>query len=374
MEKSQANGCGVNVLSIVWYKVLPAKYGGQQGIHSFNSALAEHCKLTCLCSNDNIAAPGMLYRVLPILPRGKWQFINGRGAKTVRQTIRKLQPDWIIIEHPYYFKAAYRMAQEQGAKLAVHAHNIENQRFKELGKWWWSWVRRMEKRAFRKADLIFFKTKADMEWACTHFTVDAGKCQIVPYPLTKPPAKDTTPIRDRYVKNPDQRLLLFAGSLDYAPNAAAVRAIYREIAPRLPENMRVLICGQCSDKHLKKLLNGKSAGVLWVGEVEDIESYYAAADIFINPVVKGGGVQTKILHALAANRSVVCFENMLEGCVAGESGGQLFVARQNDWDDFFRQIGNALREQKDTSSLFFEYHSPERIAANVVELFNKHKK
>ena len=213
-----------------------------------------------------------------------------------------------------------------------------------------------------------------MEWACTHFSVDPGKCRIVPYPLKKKPAKDITAIRNNYVKSPDQQLLLFAGSLNYAPNAAAVRAIFEEIVTRLPENMRILICGQCTDKHLKKLLSGGSPRVSWVGEVDDIASYYAAADIFINPVVKGAGVQTKVLHALAANRSVVCFENMMAGCTPGEWGGQLFAARKNDWDDFSRQIRNALFEKFETSSQFFEYHSPDRIAAMVMELFNKHKK
>ncbi len=363
----------MKVLSIVWYKVLPARYGGQKGIHDFNQELGRHCDLSCLCSKDNITAPGLSYRVLPFLPTGKWQFA-GRGAAVVGRSIREQRPDWIIAEHPYYAGPAFLAAQKYGARLAVHAHNIEHQRFKRLGKWWWRWVKDVEKKAFERADLVLFKTEEDLQQACETFLLDRKKCCVVPFILPKVRDADAAGVRELYVKKPDQRLLLFAGSLDYAPNATAVRAICHEIAPRLPGVMKIVVCGSCRDKKLLKLLTTGNQHVYWAGEVVDIDAYYAAADVFINPVATGGGVQTKLLQALAANCNAVCFDTMLAGLSREDCRDKLFTVSMDNWDEFVNQIGTALEKKAETPLSFFQRHAAEHVISEVIDMFNKCKK
>ena len=48
-----------NVLSIVSYKIFPAKFGGQKGIANFNEYFSKYHKLYCLTvkANDANAAP-----------------------------------------------------------------------------------------------------------------------------------------------------------------------------------------------------------------------------------------------------------------------------------------------------------------------------
>jgi hypothetical protein len=43
------------ILSVVWYKVFPAKYGGQKGIVLFTQYLAQFHEVVLLCSKNNLA-------------------------------------------------------------------------------------------------------------------------------------------------------------------------------------------------------------------------------------------------------------------------------------------------------------------------------
>ena len=40
-------------------------------------------------------------------------------------------------------------------KTIIHTHNIEYQRFKSNGKWWWPLLEVYERNCFKKADIIF---------------------------------------------------------------------------------------------------------------------------------------------------------------------------------------------------------------------------
>ncbi|MBK9571155.1 MAG: hypothetical protein IPO53_15415 [Chitinophagaceae bacterium] len=52
-------------------------------------------------------------------------------------------------------------------KVIIHTHNIEYQRFRSLGKWWWPLLKRYEKWSFQKADGLFFITPEDKNFAIT---------------------------------------------------------------------------------------------------------------------------------------------------------------------------------------------------------------
>ena len=126
------------ILSIVWYKVHPAIFGGQKGIAGFNKELAREYSLVCLCSFNNEAGLETNYQVLPKLPVHKKQFLSPRCWETIRQVALKEKPTHIILEHPYHGIAAVKASRATGAKIILHAHNIESQRFRQLGKvWWW---------------------------------------------------------------------------------------------------------------------------------------------------------------------------------------------------------------------------------------------
>ena len=364
----------IRVLSIAWYKILPAKYGGQKGIAFFNQELAKHFPLVCLCSENN-EPPGVLpYKVIPGLPVSKGQFLSPATWKIVQQTAIKENVTHVILEHPYHGIAAIKARRQTGFKLIIHSHNIESLRFRLLGKWWWRLLARYEKWVLRRADLNLFKTESDQHWAINNFGLDAGKCMVVPYGIALYPFKDNASsralIQQRHSILPHEKILLFAATLDYLPNAKAVEAIFHEVVPRLKlvfPNFKVIICGRNINRDFHYLQTLKDEHVIMAGEVEDIDEYFAVADVFINPVHTGGGVQTKNMDALARHCNVVCFDAMIDKEVQALVPGKVLTAPTGNWDEFVKQVTAGFRERIPTNESFFKAYSWERIIATVAE-------
>jgi hypothetical protein len=89
----------INVMSIVWYKVLPAKYGGQKGIAYFNQQLGKTVPLTCICSYENKTEESLSYNLKPVLPKSRWQFFNPLIWKKIINISKEINPSHIILEH-----------------------------------------------------------------------------------------------------------------------------------------------------------------------------------------------------------------------------------------------------------------------------------
>ncbi len=366
------------ILSIVWYKVLPAVFGGQKGIASFNQHLAEHFPLTCLCSANNQPDSTISYKLLPILPLNKWQFINPACHAKIKAIARSENTRCIILEHPYHALAAYKACKATAARLVVHSHNIESQRFKLIGKWWWRILAHYEKWIHRKADLNIFKTVQDQDYALLHFGLDPGKCMIASYGIDAPVVPERSEaialLRKRHAVLPGEKILLFAGTLDYTPNAKAVESIYNELAPRLSKEhtaIKIIICGRNRFPAFQYLKKYTHPLVIQAGEIEDISNYFAAADVFINPAEWSGGIQTKNIDALSYHCNVVCFDNMVERETIQVASNKLFTAKTADWNSFTQQIITAINATDHTTGpsptppIFFETYSWKKIIANV---------
>jgi len=367
------------ILSVVWYKVLPSRYGGQKGIVLFTKYLASLHKVVFLCSKNNEPDASMPFEVKAELPVIKSQFANPFCWKKIIGVARKIQPSFIIVEHPYHGIAGVRSARTTGAKLIVHAHNIESQRFREMGKWWWRFLAKYEAWTFKKAHLVLFKTEVDLHWAVEHYRMDLTKGFIVPYGIEKNSAPDRikarTMIGERYGLAEHEKILLFAGSLDYDPNARAVELIFKEIAPRLWQqkkySFRILICGRNHLKRFQHLKGLNHPGVLYAGEVNDIETYFGGADLFLTPVYTGGGIQTKIVEAIRYNLNVVCLKEQVDENLISLAHEKLFLSSRNDHDVMVKNIFSALEKNCNTPQVFFDYYDWSNIVSRLNEKLNE---
>lgn len=361
------------VLSIVWNKVLPPVFGGQKGIARFNQHLGWQTPLVCLCSNDNEPSGHIPYKIVPELPAGKGQFINPTIWNTITRVAKENQVTHIILEQPYHGVAAVKAKNATGARLIVHSHNIESQRFHLAGRHGWRIFKGYEKWVHRKADLSLFKTEQDRDYAIKNFGLGENECMVVPYgiEMPKPIDKETTLrfIRHNHGIEPGEKIFLFAGTLDYAPNADAVEYIYREIAPRLSKTnlpYKIIICGRNKFPEFHFLNEFFHPNVIKAGEVDNIEHYFTVADAFINPVLVNIGVQAKNMDALSYHCNVVCFNTTSNG-LASLLWNKLFTCPPNDWDGFVEQMQIAAHQQADTPSLFFEKYNWKRIVADLYE-------
>ena len=111
--------------------------------------------------------------------------------------------------------------------------------------------------------------------------------------------------------------LLFVGSLDYAPNADAVRWLSQEIVPAIrnlwPGRLVVDVVGP----------GGSEIGPLDVamcvhGWVEDLTVVYALADIAVAPIRAGAGSRLKILEAFSAGVPVISTPIGAEGLLIAD--------------------------------------------------------
>ncbi|MDP4263885.1 MAG: glycosyltransferase family 4 protein [Bacteroidota bacterium] len=361
-----------NFLSVVWYRVLPPAYGGQKGIALFNQYLGKKVPLTCLCSHDNVPGKDLSYQVVNVLPVSRFQFWDPLTRKKILARIREQSFSHIIIEHPYHAWIG-KYIKKTGTRFIVHAHNIEHLRMKARGKFWWWLVKGTEQRAFALADHILFKTESDQSMAIELFGILPGKCMVVPYGTLEKeqPAAHPETRRDLMRKHeisPDEKIILFAGTLDYEPNARALENILEDVIPPLMKKrfrFRLLICGACPPATLT-LLNSLDH-VTATGFVPCIEDYLQSADVFINPVLSGSGIQTKNIEAIASGCNVATTAFAANGLPRYLSGTKVFVSNDHDWERFADNIIMAASRPAIVPQQFYDEYNWQNIIDKFLE-------
>jgi glycosyltransferase involved in cell wall biosynthesis len=368
------------ILSVVWYKILPARFGGQKGIAEFNEHLSFYHTLFCLCSKNN-QSDQLNYTLLPELPETRVQVINPLNWLKINRKIHELGISHLILEHCYYGMAGIWAKRFSSAKLIVHAHNIESSRFREMGKWWWRFLWILEKNTYRHSDLVLFKTTQDQEFAISRFGLNESQCLVVPFGLNRTgvPAREEKDFSARLIRQKhhialNDKILLFSGTLDYLPNAKALRCLVEEIIPLLCErtnqSFKLLVCGRIIFPEFKYLLDLRHDHFIYAGDVENMENYLLAADVFVNPVTEGGGIKVKSLEALSYNLPVVSTEHSARGIHPDLTGGKLFVCADNNWTAFCRLITESWNEKTDTPPEFFEKYHWRQVMKPFLEKIN----
>jgi len=369
MEANKTGNC--KLLSVVWFKVLPPKFGGQKAVAFFNQHLADHAPMICLCSknNENIATN---YRVENILPVGKLQVLNPFAWQRIYATVKREGTTHLLLEFPYYGLAGILCKKLLGVKLILNTHNLEYLRFKEQKKWWRGLLFHLERLTLQAADAVFFKTEADLKIAQSKFDLTPKKLSIIPYGIEekKELSKDKAEaiIRQRHGIAADEKILLFAGTLDYAPNADAVVSIAKNLIPLLNQKSfrcKIIVCGRNRLEEFNYLNDLQNNQLTIVGEVNDIETYFEAADVFINPVLSGGGVQTKTMDALSYHLNIVCFQSKAVGIDGAEN--KIAAVSDSDWQAFASAAIAASQRTTLTPQGFFEKYNWRTIAAKAYQ-------
>ena len=370
------------ILSVVWYKVLPAKFGGQKGISQFNDYLSNYFPLTCICSSNNEPTGTENYRVKAILPTSKWQVVSLRAWSKIIRELKGGDFSHLIIEHCYYGLLGKYARSFHHKFLIVHSHNIEYLRFKEMEKRWWPMLFWLEKKSHQWADLSLFKTPADMDHAISKFGLDPKKCLLVPFgipstqmPTTKERSSAKEIIYNRHGIPEGTKILLFNGTLDYAPNADGLRKIIHQIIPELRKistvPFTVIVCGRIINKEFKDLLSLKERDYCFAGFVEDIELYFSSADLFINPVSTGGGIKVKLIEALSYGLPVVTTEQAAAGIDLGLTGEQLMTSHGDDMTAFCKYIVESWNKPPGVSEAFLERYQWKKIVGELADRINR---
>ncbi|HMK26575.1 MAG TPA: glycosyltransferase family 4 protein [Chitinophagaceae bacterium] len=368
------------VLAIAPYPYLPFFSGGQKFIARFFEYLGKEVDLAVISVAENDFSLANNYRTIPLLKRSFSRYYDRSLVSKITALVKKEGFDTIIWEHPYYAWLAFRIRKRTGVKTIIHTHNVEYQRFRSTGRWWWPILKMYERRSFKKADAIFFISPEDKNFAITKWKIEKEKCIDLPFGIDiKSYPDDKAECRDMLCRkhniSREEKILLFNGLLNYSSNLDALKVILDKINPVLLQDgsyrYKIIVCGKGLPGKLNSLKEYTDKNIIYAGFVDDIETYFKAADIFLNPVQSGGGVKTKMVEAIAFGTTVVATETGALGINRPVCGDKLIVTADNDWNEFATSIISKAGKMTITPPAYYEYYYWGNVLKNMLATLTK---
>lgn len=214
-------------------------------------------------------------------------------------------------------------------------HNVEFLRFRRTGSWIWPLIYLMEEYICKRANKIICVSEKDKEYFIKYFKISPSKIEVIENPVDKsvffPNCKNNKKIRKELGIEPNEKMILFFGQLDYKPNIEALEVIKEEILPKLKPNQKIVVCGKGDGKGLLSSFHHKNL-IFW-GFVDKIQDYINASDVVIAPLKSGSGTRIKILEALACKKRVISTSIGAEGIKKNK-----FLGVEDDWKRFVEEI------------------------------------
>ncbi len=354
----------IRVLSLVPYKILPARLGGEKGIALFSKYLGEQVELLAVSTKNNEIALAENYSMLNILSNTRLRYANIFLYFTLRRLIREQNITHLLLEHPYYAWLGFLLRKTMKIRLVIHSHNIEYMRSRSIGRWWWKALRSYEKWAYSIADLNFFISEDDMNHAISELNVKSKKAIPVTYGIENSRLDDDIAsakniIQEKHDIKANEKILLFNGALYHHTNYDAVTVITEYINPFLmkqSQQYKIIVCGKGLPESFNELRDFADKNIIYAGFVDDISIYFKAADIFLNPIQAGGGVKTKAIEALSYDCTVISTEIGALGLKREVCGSKLHVVADNDWTSFNEALLQAFKEHSTLPPDFFDYY------------------
>jgi polysaccharide biosynthesis protein PslH len=171
---------------------------------------------------------------------------------------------------------------------------------------------RFEAAACRLADATIAVSREDAK--ALHDLEPSGRYRVVPNAIDP----DAYPRREGWPARP---ALMFAGTLDYRPNADAARWLLDAIMPTVWESVpeaRVFVVGRGPAPDL--VARGqRDARIAVTGQVESMDRYWARSSVYVLPMRGGGGTRFKALEAMATGLPIASTPMGMEG-IAAEDG------------------------------------------------------
>jgi glycosyltransferase involved in cell wall biosynthesis len=353
------------ILVIAPYPYLPYFSGGQKSLALFYEYLGKETELTVISTTGNDWSLAKNYKTKELLKKPFSRYYDLSLIKKISNEVTSNKYDTVIWEHPYFAWLAFKVRKRTGIKTIIHTHNIEHQRFRSTGRWWWPILKHYEKWCFKKADCILFITPEDRNFAIDKWKIEKEKCFNLPYgvELNNYPA-DKQKCREEIIQkhhlDAADKIILFNGLLNYKPNFDAVTTITNEINPLLLQeknfNYKIIICGKGLPDNFNSLKAYENKNIIYAGYVDDIDLYFKSADIFLNPILSGGGIKTKMVDAIANGATVIATETGATGINKTVCGNKLVTTADNDWKAFASAIIKSTENQELTPSAFYEYY------------------
>ncbi len=365
-----------SVLGIISYKVFPAQMGGQKCVAEFYVHLSKLTDVTLVAARENVVDTAIQSAIFPFIYSHKYGIANLRYVYRLIKLIKEKNIDIIVIEHSYFGWLGILLRWLTKKPFIIRSHNIEAKRFRDMRKRWWPIYQWYEKLVHQKADHSFFITQEDKDWAIANWQLNQQECTVITYGtdiLSPLPDQEKIDSRIQLISEngltSDTRLFLFNGTLDYVPNADALRIIISEIIPLLQSSgtpFRIIICGNRLSDDWAKVLHSYP-DIIYKGFVADINLYFKGVDCMINPVTLGSGIRVKLVDALSYNLTCISSKSGAKGIPQDVGGSKLVLVEDYNWPAFATQmLSNSIPGTQNTSPEFYQMFNWDSIVQKAL--------
>jgi polysaccharide biosynthesis protein PslH len=363
------------MLCVVPYTFLPPTNGGGYGIYFQHKNLSKHAQLFVAGTEENQFNESSQGEPVLKFSSSRFRYINPLLIFKINRVISQHQIQVIKLDHPYMAWLLIPLLRFKKIPLIIRSHNIEYNRFRDLGKKWWTIMKWYELWAYKNAHQVWFVTKEDRKEIENRLGENENKFIDFPYgtELTEAPT-DRTLYRNQILSKHDipssAKILLFNGALNYKPNRDGLDRILHTLLPILEQqemDFRILICGSKLPPEYNNLSAYKSRRIIYAGFVDHVDHYFKAADVFMNPVLGGGGVKTKLVDAIAFGTPSVSTANGAIGLYTNTTGDMLHVVEDNDWNQFAETVLLTMKKNipPSTPQSFYAYYNWESNAKRI---------
>jgi glycosyltransferase involved in cell wall biosynthesis len=176
----------------------------------------------------------------------------------------------------------------------------------------------------------------------------------------------------------EQKTMVFMGLMNYYPNDHAINYFLDHIYPLIiseePES-RLLVVGANPSK---KLLEYKSEKIVITGFVDDVRPHISRAEVFIIPLLIGGGIRGKALEAMAMKIPIVTTTLGCAGIYLKHSESALFADTPEDFSKSVLKLFNDqdLRQRlsENAHTIVRNYYDWEKKGDELDHVYRTHSK
>ena len=259
-----------------------------------------------------------------------------------RYILNSQRADVVVFSHPWSALAVNREPFHNQV-FVYDAHNCEYLLMEQiLQKHFLSWpvlaqTKRIEKNACMKSDIIAACSDKEKDDLIRIYNVSAEKIAVIPNGTNiRLPVSvfEKRQARSSLGLSPEDKIVVFIGAY-YKPNIEATEQIVKFIAPQTPE-FKFLIVGTV-DMAFK--LSEVPKNVIFIGQAspEKMHQVLSSADLAINPMLHGSGINIKMLDYMSYGLPVVASECGVRG-IENKKDKVCFVASIKDFPGYLRQI------------------------------------
>ncbi len=370
----------LKLLALCHFDVIEPKGGGQVVVFNFLNELSRYFDITLLSLNP-YGSPERGVKLNPhlkqiVIPQSYKQakimwdtekkinkelneglfdviqityaYLNKKFINSVKEFAA--QANVIILEHPYLFNFIKDTPHNNNIWI-YHAHNYEYKLKKPilhnsaelLNK-----VYEVENDVCNSCDIVLSPTEDEKKSLHDAYHVPEDKFIItnhgtntssIPF-ITR---EDHVTYKKQYSKYINKTVILFVGSW-HPPNLEALDFIIEKLAP-INNGFVYLVLGSVKDYYERKYKNRAIPdNVLLIGAVDEQKKweYYRLADIAINPMFSGAGVNVKMIEYMGAGLPIV---STIFGARGIELSPHTLLCEADQFYDCIKELVNKQEKQ-----------------------------